>query len=183
MQKAPNGTKETILGTAKEILLNGDVADFTIRAVAKRSGVSIGTVYNYYESKDMLAASVMLEDWFSVLDDIRAGCCRAGSLCEALELMHEQLEFFGRKYRSVWAQYRTEGNFAEEYSKRHRQITLQLAECLSEPLKTHWPSHPAQISVFFAENLLLCTAGSCLSFKMLLDIAEHLQNDTTKWEE
>ena len=35
----------------------------TIRSVAKGCGVGVGTVYNYYPSKDALIAEVVRTDW------------------------------------------------------------------------------------------------------------------------
>ena len=39
-----------------------------MREAARRCGVAVGTLYNYFPSKDALAAAVMLEDWHEDLD-------------------------------------------------------------------------------------------------------------------
>lgn len=175
MPKQRCSTKESVLSAAKEILLSGDVDDFTIRAVARRSGVSIGTVYNCFASKDILAASIMLGDWVETLAEIRQDCRNSKSVVEAMTTMHGRIMHFSEKYRSVWSHYRTEGNFAEEYGKRHRQLTEQLAECLEIPIGAFWQQSPQHVATFIAENLLLCTGDSCITLDVLVDIVDRLQ--------
>ena len=37
--------------------------DFTVRQIASDCGVSVGTLYNYFPSKEALIGAVMMEDW------------------------------------------------------------------------------------------------------------------------
>ena len=49
---------------AKKQVEESGYAAMTIRSVAKACGVGVGTVYNYYSSKDEILASYMLEAHF-----------------------------------------------------------------------------------------------------------------------
>lgn len=44
----------------------------TIRSVAKSCGVGVGTVYNYYPSKDALIAAVVMVDWMECMEPTQA---------------------------------------------------------------------------------------------------------------
>lgn len=69
--KAIDNVKETLLTTAKNVIRDQGLADFNIRTIAKQSGVSIGTVYNYYPSKSELVFETMemlLKECVSVIE-------------------------------------------------------------------------------------------------------------------
>jgi AcrR family transcriptional regulator len=57
--KAIDNVKVILLNTAKEVIRTEGLADFNIRAIANKAGVSIGTVYNYYPSKSDLVFETM----------------------------------------------------------------------------------------------------------------------------
>ena len=63
MPKIIENLREQLLAEAKKQTSEQGYAKTTIRSVAGACGVGIGTVYNYFESKDVLIASFMVEDW------------------------------------------------------------------------------------------------------------------------
>jgi len=62
MPKRIENLRENILACAKKEMLAQGFDALNIRNVARGCGIAVGTVYNYFPSKDMLAAAVMLED-------------------------------------------------------------------------------------------------------------------------
>ena len=63
MPKIIENIREALLVEAKRQIAERGYQNTTIRSVAKECGVAVGTVYNYFKSKDMLIASFILEDW------------------------------------------------------------------------------------------------------------------------
>ena len=64
MPKVIENIKENILAEAKRQILSDDGYDaMTIRKVADACNIAVGTVYNYFPSKESMAANVMLIDW------------------------------------------------------------------------------------------------------------------------
>ena len=63
MSKILENVREQLLKTARKQIAEWGYANTTIRSVAGQCGVGVGTVYNYFSSKDMLIATFMLEDW------------------------------------------------------------------------------------------------------------------------
>lgn len=63
MPKKIEQPKETILKYAREILKTEGYEGLSVRALAKKSGVSIGTIYNYFEDKQGLDMYLMMDFW------------------------------------------------------------------------------------------------------------------------
>ena len=45
-----------------------------MREVAESSGVAVGTIYNYFPSKDILVGSIMAKDWMISLKNMENNC-------------------------------------------------------------------------------------------------------------
>ena len=63
MPKIIENIRGQLLTEAKRQIAEYGYANTTIRSVASACGVGIGTVYNYFPSKDILVATFMLEEW------------------------------------------------------------------------------------------------------------------------
>ena len=62
MPKIIENIKEQIIEEAKRQLFENGYAKTTIRSVAKACGIGVGTIYNYFPSKEMLISAFMLDD-------------------------------------------------------------------------------------------------------------------------
>ena len=94
MPKVLDQPRERILCAAAESIRDATV---NIRAVAERCGLSVGTVYRYFPSKEALMAQVMLESWKSGLEEMQRAAQAEEPLC-ALEAMHRIIHAFIRRY-------------------------------------------------------------------------------------
>ena len=63
MPKIITNVREQLLTEAKRQIVENGYASTTIRSVASACNLGVGTVYNYFKSKDMLIASFMVDDW------------------------------------------------------------------------------------------------------------------------
>lgn len=54
----PTDTRERLLGHARDVYLEGGPASFSLREVARRSGVSAAAVYRHFDGKEALLAAV-----------------------------------------------------------------------------------------------------------------------------
>ena len=68
MAKIIENLHSTILTVGKRILLEDGYEQMTLRRVAGECGIAAGTIYNYFPSKDILVATIMLEDWKVILE-------------------------------------------------------------------------------------------------------------------
>ena len=62
MPKIIENVRHQLLTEAKRQISERGYKSTTIRSVAAECGVAVGTVYNYFKSKDILIASFILED-------------------------------------------------------------------------------------------------------------------------
>ena len=70
MPKIIENLQERLLSAARLQLEAEGYSALTMRGIAKASGVGVGTVYNYYPSKDALIASFVAADWRAVMEQI-----------------------------------------------------------------------------------------------------------------
>ena len=63
MPKIIEHVKDRLLAETARQLGDGGYDAVTIRSIAKGCGVGVGTVYNYFPSKEALIAGHLLEDW------------------------------------------------------------------------------------------------------------------------
>ena len=174
MPKVIENLRESILTAAKAELLRSGYDALNIRSVAADCGIAVGTVYNYFPSKDMLAAAVMLGDWLVTLDSMRLACQNATSVTDALDRLYDGVTAFRGVYRSVWAGYTFSEDAKTEYGKRHNLLVRQLADCLLPVLQRAGAADADGTAVFLAENLLVCAGESEMKYQSFLDIAKKI---------
>ena len=73
-----------------------------IRTLAASCGVAAGTLYNYFPSREAIAAAAIREDWLEASRRLRT--LREGSSAmENLRAVHGELVGFMRRYRTLWS--------------------------------------------------------------------------------
>ena len=126
MPKILENIREQILEEAKTQVAENGYGKVTVRSVAKACGIGVGTVYNYFPSKDMLIASFMVEDWNGFLRKIDAASFK--EVAEFLENVVNGLIDFMEKYRVLFGDPDAVKVYAEVFSVRHKQLRGQLAK-------------------------------------------------------
>ncbi len=72
MPKIIENVRGQLLTEAKKQIRERGYADTTVRSVAGACGLGVGTVYNYFPSKEMLIATFVYEDWKQYLAAMKA---------------------------------------------------------------------------------------------------------------
>lgn len=85
MPKIIENLRETLLAASRTLLLEEGYRALTMRQVAGLCHVAVGTVYNYFPSKDMLAAHILLEDWNDLLRSLQKKVNAAPAPMDGLE--------------------------------------------------------------------------------------------------
>ena len=101
---------------------------FTIRSVAKGCGVGVGTVYNYYPSKEALVATFMLTDWNDCVASIESCAAEAPSLEPVLKTICEKLHLFMEQYDPIFRDESAAASYTAAMSKYHGILRSQLAK-------------------------------------------------------
>ncbi len=152
MPKIIDALRDRLLHEARLLLLEG--GELTIRAVAARCHVAVGTMYNYFHSKDELMAYVMLEDWQHALRDMSEGIRRAPDALAALRCVYDSLCAFEGMYRTAWANYAKGNDAHSSINARHDLLIGQLKAVIEPALTAHDALWTPYLPVFLAETLL-----------------------------
>ncbi|MDO5293441.1 MAG: TetR/AcrR family transcriptional regulator [bacterium] len=153
MPKVIENLRETLLQEARKEMFEEGYQTFNIRQVAARCQVAVGTVYNYFPSKEMLAATIILEDWMKSLRQMKQKTKEETDLETGLEIIYQELLAFEQLYHQIFisstAIYSKYGS-----RKRHQKLREQLEQPIKQVvLQTKGETDPFIIT-FIAENLL-----------------------------
>lgn len=149
MPKIIENLREQIITEAQNQLSEQGYKKTTIRSVAQECGIAVGTVYNYFKSKDMLIASLVLEDWNGCIQSI-ANYPKEDRRA-FLEHIHVSLNAFEKKHDKLFTDKEASKTFNTVFFERHRLLRSQLSHLI------HSLTDDKFLSDFVAEALLCWT--------------------------
>ena len=120
----------------------------TIRSVAKACGVGVGTVYNYFPSKDALIATYLLGDWQHCVTVIDSASRESASPESVLRCMFDQLTSYAQRHQAIFCDTAAASNFAGAFSRYHGLLRSQLAAPIRQYCSSDFTAE------FIAESLL-----------------------------
>lgn len=94
--------KESILCSAKEIALEQGITKINIREVAKKSGIAIGSVYNYYPKKDDLLVAVIEDFWAEALSKIEFKNLSDKNFYEKIQEIYDNMFEYFHNFKENW---------------------------------------------------------------------------------
>lgn len=171
MPKRLGSVREQLLDAARRQIETGGYTKTTIRSVAAECGIAVGTVYNYFPSKDMLIASFVSEDWHACIDAIRPYDNKDAKTY--LKRIYDALCAFSETHRALFTDADAAKAYYAVFSKRHRQLRAQLAYMI-KPVCGDDPERE-NLAEFMAESLIAQTTEQ-KPFEDLYAILERLIN-------
>lgn len=151
MPKIIENLEPRLLEEAKKQINENGYGAMTIRSVASACGVSVGTVYNYFDSKDALVATYMLNDWMECMTIIRDSSMISANPKPVARAVYEQLCEYAKRHQSVFQDPSASSAFAGSFSRYHALLRQQLAEPLQKFCADYFHAE------FIAESLLTWT--------------------------
>lgn len=157
MPKIIADLEKRLLAEAQRQIEQQGYSAMTVRSVASACGVGVGTVYNYFPSKETLVATFLLEDWKTCVAAIEAVSRYSDSHRNVVRCIHDQLLQYALRHRALFQDEAAASGFTGSFSSRHALLRSQLAA----PLRKFCDSDFA--AEFIAESLLTWTmAGKSL---------------------
>lgn len=151
MPKIIENLEARLIEEARKQLKTSGYSNLTIRSIAKACGVGIGTVYNYFPSKDALLAAFMLSDWNECTAAIGAVSASSDSPGPVVRCIFDQLLAYAGRHQAIFRDAEAAASFAGSFSRYHGMLRAQLAA----PLRKFCDNDFA--AEFIAEALLTWT--------------------------
>lgn len=151
MPKIIENLEIRLLKEARQQIEESGYGAMTIRSVAKKCGVGVGTVYNYFPSKEALVARHLLDDWQSCITAIRAVGNYSESPRPVALCIYDHLVSFARCHEAIFRDEAAAAGFAGSFSRYHGMLRAQLAQPLRRFCKSDFAAE------FLAEALLTWT--------------------------
>ena len=132
MPKIIVNLENRLIEEAKRQIGEEGYSAMTIRSVAKACGVGIGTVYNYFPSKDDLLASWLLQDWKDCVTAIRAVSTYSDVAEPVARCVYDQLVAFAWRHEKIFRDEAAAASFSGSSGRYHAMLRSQLAEPLQK---------------------------------------------------
>lgn len=154
MPKIIENVREQLLAEANRQIIEQGYARTTVRSVASACGLGVGTVYNYFKSKDELIASFVAEDWYLAFSNIRSNTSESTE--DKLRCIYDELRAFAKKHEVLFSDPEAKKVFYSVFSQWHTVLCEQLSEIIS-PILTEEDRTTPLISTFVAQALIRMT--------------------------
>jgi len=148
MPKIIENLENRLMEEARRQIEESGYSAMTIRSVAKACGVGVGTVYNYFSSKDEMLARYMLPEWKECVTAINAVSTYSSSPEPVVRCIFDRLLAFSKRHAAVFQDEAATTTFAGSFGRYHEILRSQLAE----PLRRFCDSDFT--AAFIAEALL-----------------------------
>ncbi len=150
MPKIIEHVREQLLSEARKQIAERGYTATTIRSVAGACGLGVGTVYNYFESKEMLIAAFVYEDWKRCLAEMSE--IPQDDPKVLLEGIYRLLKAFAAENEKLFSDAEAAKQSSVGLPKRHKMLREQIASLVA-PVCEH-DDHGAFLSEFIAEALI-----------------------------
>ena len=148
MPKIIANLEQRLMEEAKRQIEAVGYSAVTIRSVAKSCGVGVGTVYNYFASKDALLAAYLLQDWKECMAAVNAVSEDSVDAQPVAQCIFDTVLSYSQRHEAIFRDASAAASFAGSFSQYHGLLRSQLAQPLKKFCKDNFSAE------FIAESLL-----------------------------
>jgi AcrR family transcriptional regulator len=165
MPKIYDDLRETILQEAKSIIVSKGYQKLNMREVAKASGIAVGTIYNYYPTKDSLMSELMYGYWMEFIAAIQDAQEKSSDLFDLLKRVYKLLESFLDIFKDTWLRLnKSQSGMTVEHHKQKQEVVDLFIDTIESAIKEHKKSHSPksmleikdrELASFIVQNFML----------------------------
>ena len=131
MPKILTNVKDDICRITRQMMADEGYENLNIRAVAGKCGIGMGTIYNYYHSKEEIVAEIVLNDWNVILRCMDQANRNGREPMARLESIFGHLQGFIAGFHGTWVQMSMASGKSPDQARvrcRRHDFRHQLAE-------------------------------------------------------
>lgn len=173
MPKVIRNVKEMIAKETLRQINEYGIDATTVRSVAKACSVAVGTVYNYYPSKDIMIASVVIDKWNLVIDGLSDEVRHSLDAESAFRLIFNAVRDFITELTPLFEDSDVMTAYAVTHSAQHNSVRRQLADLILPGLAAVKIENRDFTAMFLAETILTW-AREDVSFETFWSVARRV---------
>ena len=152
MPKVIENLKEQLLVEAKKQIIERGYSQTTIRSIAGACGVGVGTVYNYFPSKEMLVATFVYEEWKKYLHEIST--LSYDNPKTFFKGIYDLLKDFARRNKKLFSDPDAVKLVSSGFSDKHKILRDQIAAFILPLCEAKNLDSPQFTAKFLAESII-----------------------------
>ena len=154
MPKVLPCSKEEMIETARKILLDKGYDACTIREVASVCGVSVGTIYTYFSSKDVLVVHAIAAEWFQLLDETKRKSRAWRTAEDGIAQFYADMRQFAFKYKAFFLHPPAKEKDSKDYYKGFHILAEQIEDIMSLLLIPNGKENDKALSAFLSNVMI-----------------------------
>ena len=171
MPKIIENLEANLIEEARKQISEQGYAATTIRSVARGCGVGVGTVYNYFPSKEMLVATFVFEEWKGYLHVMSK--LPHGDPKQFFKGIYDALTDFAKSNEKLFSDVEAAKLVSAGLSARHKLLRRQIAEIIV-PFCESNRLEQAQFAAEFLSETILCWAMEKENFETVYPFLEKI---------
>lgn len=154
MPKKLDNIREKAIAETRNVLEEQGYGALAMRDIAKKCEVAVGTMYNYFPSKEYLTGCVVLEDWKAVYENMISAAASSDTIYQGLRGIYELMYEFVMQHQYLTSFDAGDSKSPYDFHERHMVLLKQIEELLQMLQKRFGYSVEDAINTFLAESIL-----------------------------
>lgn len=148
---------DKIIEVTKEELEVVGYDNLKLRNIANKCDIAVGTIYNYFKSKEYLVAIILSAEWNTSIEELKNAFSNSCILKDVIKLIYLTVEKFYFKYKKVFDTYtRSDESFSDNYKSYHVVLRKQITDLIVTGLETNSYQYDDSSLPIISEIILTC---------------------------
>ena len=146
--------QESAVSAARKLINENGIDGVTIRGVASMCSIAVGTMYNYFPSKEYLIGCVVLEDWKLTYSEMDKHSEEGKSVLESIGLIYEDMRSFSGAHTYLYSFHNWDTSGKYTHSSRHEELLREIGIVVDKALSSHNLNPGEDIALFICESII-----------------------------